>query len=407
MTLLSTLGRHRHIFGVAIAASAAIAIAGFTKSTATTAPAAPPPPEVTAVQVEAKNAPVNYEFVGQTEGSRSVEVRARVTGILLTRNYTEGSHVRAGQSLFSIDPAPFKAALARAEAELAGAEARHAQAQRDATRLKPLYEAKAVSQKDYDDAYAAEQIAAADVKSAQTKLTDARLNLDYTRVEAPIGGMASRSLKSEGSLVSGPDVLLTTVTQTDPIYVNFGIADDAQMKLKREVAAGRLQLPTDGKFAVAVLLADGSVYARTGTLGFTDVRVNTTTASSDARATLPNPDGALQPGQFVRVRLGGAVRQAAIAVPQRAVLEGPKGKFVYVVNAESKAEPRPVEVGDWADDAWFINSGLKAGERVIVDGVMKIGPGAPVRVAAAETPAPKQGQAAPAAGKKPSLSAAN
>lgn len=343
-----------------------------------------PPPEVAIVTVKPKSFPLSYEFVGQTAGSREVEVRARVTGILLKHNYEEGSLVRGGQSLFAIDPEPIKAALARIQAELAASEARHAQAQRNAARLKPLYEAKAVSQKDYDDAVSAEQIAAADVKSAKARLTEARLNLEYTKVEAPISGIASRALKSEGSLVSGPDVLLTTVTQVDPIYVNFGISGNDQLKLKREVEAGRLKLPDGGRFDVSIRLADGSTYRQTGQLAFTDVRVNTSTGTSDARATLPNLDGVLQPGQFVRVRLAGAMRQGAIAVPQRAVLEGPKGKFVYVVNGESKAEARPIEVGDWMGDAWVVNAGLKAGERVIVDGVMKIGPGAPVRVAMAK-----------------------
>ncbi|HZP85315.1 MAG TPA: efflux RND transporter periplasmic adaptor subunit [Burkholderiales bacterium] len=346
--------------------------------------APPPPPEVNVVEARPKTVPVSYEFVGQTAGSREVEVRARVTGILLKRNYEEGSLVRRGQSLFTIDPEPFRAALARAQADLAAARAKQAQTQRDAQRLKPLYAAKAVSQKDYDDAVSAEQIASAEVQAAQARVTEARLNLEYTRVEAPITGIASRALKSEGSLVSGPDVLLTTVTQIDPLYVNFGISGTDQLKLKREVEVGRLTLPDEGKFDVGVVLADGTAYAHTGKLAFTDVRVNTSTGTSDARATLPNPDGMLQPGQFVRVRLEGATRRNAISLPQRAVLEGPKGKFVYVVNAQGKAEPRPVDVGDWTADSWLINTGVKPGELVIVDGVMKIGPGAPVRVATSQ-----------------------
>lgn len=346
------------------------------------AAATPPPPEVAVTEAQPKSVSLTYEFVGQTAGSREVEVRARVTGILLKRNYEEGALVRQGQSLFTIDPEPFKAALARAQAELAAAEARLGQAQRNSARLKPLFEAKAVSRKDYDDAVSLEEVAAADVKSAKARLTEARLNLEYTRVEAPISGIASRALPSEGSLVSGPNVLLTTVTQIDPIYVNFGISGNEQLRLKREVEAGRLSLPRDGKFEVSVQLSDDTTYDRTGKLGFTDVRVNTTTGTSDARATLPNPDRLLQPGQFVRVRLTGASRPNVISVPQRAVLEGQKGKFVYVVNGDGKTEARPIEVGDWMGDAWLVNAGLSGGERIIVDGVMKIAPGAPVRVAA-------------------------
>lgn len=355
-----------------------------------TAPPAMPPPEVAVLTVTPEHAPVSVEYVGQIAGSREVEVRARVTGILLKRNYTEGGMVQEGQSLFTIDPAPFQVALARTAAELAGAEARQAQAERNVERLKSLLKTRTASQKDYDDALSAAQIAAADVKAAQAARNEAQLNLDYTRVESPLTGIASRALKSEGSLVSGPDVLLTTVISIDPVYVNFGIPALDQLKLKREVESGRLTQPIDDQFDISVQLADGSVYDHTGKLGFTDARVNTTTGTIDARAILPNPRGILQSGQFVRVRLSGAVRQNAILVPQRAVLEGPQGKFVYVVNGEGKAESRPVEVGDWTSEAWVINQGLQAGERVIVDGVMKIGPGVPVRVAETGTPAPEK-----------------
>jgi membrane fusion protein (multidrug efflux system) len=325
--------------------------------------------------------PVTYEYVAQTAGSREVEVRARVTGILLKRTYLEGARVTAGQALFLIDPAPFQAAANRAEADLASAEARHAWQTRTAARLAPLHNARAVSQKEYDDAVSAREIAAADVKAAKARVTEARLNLGYTKVEAPITGIAGRALRSEGNLVSGPDVLLTSVTQVDPIYVNFGIPGSDQLRLRQDLGAGRLELPKDGKFDIKVTLADGTVYARSGKLDFTDVRLSTQTGTSDARAELPNPDGALRPGQFVRVQLSGATRPNAVLLPQRAVLEGPKGKFAYVVNAENKVEARPIEVGDWSGEDWVVNAGLKTGDRVVVDGVMKIGPGAPVKVA--------------------------
>jgi len=272
-------------------------------------------------------------------------------------------------------------AAARAEAALASAEAKLAQAKRNGARLKPLFEIKAASQKDYDDAASAEQVAEAEVKTARANLADAKLNLGYTRVEAPIAGIASRAQRSEGNYVSGPEVLLTTVSQIDPIYVLFSVSDEERVRLAREADAGRLVLPRDGRFQVTVKLADGSVYSETGKPNFTDVRVSGSTSTSEARAELPNPAGFLHPGQFVRVALKGAERPAAILVPQRAVLEGPKGKFVYVVNAESKAEPRPVELGDWHGEAWIVTAGLASGDRVIVDGVMKIGPGSPVAVA--------------------------
>ena len=340
-----------------------------------------PPPEVAIVTVAPKTLPVRYEYVGQTAGFREVEVRARVNGILLKRNYQEGTTVKRGQSLFLIDPAPFQVGLAKAEADLATAEARQAQAAREAERLKSVLDIRAVSRKEYDDAASSAQIAAAEVKSAAARVAEAKLNLDYTRVEAPITGVSSRALQSEGTLVSGPQVLLTSVTQVDPIYVIFGISEADQLRIRRDVEAKRLQLPPDQRFEVSVTLADGTTYGKQGKLGFTDVRVNPATGTIEARAELPNPDGALRPVQFVRVRLSGATRPNAITVPQRAVLEGPKGKFVYVVNAESKVEPRPVAVGEWAGEAWLIDSGVAAGDKVVVDGVMKIGPGAPVKIA--------------------------
>jgi membrane fusion protein (multidrug efflux system) len=344
-----------------------------------------PAAEVTVVAAAAQDLPVTWEYVGQTAGSREVEVRARVTGILLSRNFKEGERVKKGQSLFTIDPAPFQAALARAVADVAAAEARHDQAKRNAARLRPLYADKAVSQKEHDDALSAEAIGAADVKAAQARLTEAKLNLEYTRVEAPVSGITTRALPSEGTLVSGPSVLLTSVVQVDPMWVNFGIADNEQAAIHKQAQAGSLRLPRN--FQVELRLADGAVYPHPGKLDFADVRVSTATGTREARAEVPNPDGLLHPGQFVRVVLKGAVIPNAVTVPQRAVLEGPQGKFVYVVNDKSQAEPRPVQAGRWAEDRWVISAGLKGGERVIVDGVMKIGPGAPVRTA--EKPAEK------------------
>jgi len=361
-----------------------------------------PPPVVSVITVEAKDDPVTYEYVAQTAGYREAEVRARVTGILLKRNYTEGAVVKKGESLFTIDPEPFRAAYARTEADLAIAEARLAQAKREAARLRPVLESKAVSQKELDDAVSAEQVAEAEVKSVRARLNEARLNLDYTRVESPITGTASRSVASEGTLVSGPSVLLTTVTQTDPMYVLFGIPDRERLALRRDVEAGRLKIPDGGRFNVTVKLADGSFYSKTGLLNFADVRVNPQTGTSEARAEIANPGNLLRPGEFARVVLTGAVRPNAIVIPQRAVLESPKGKFAYIVNAESRAEPRPLDVGDWTGNGWIINSGLQPGDRVIVDGVLKIGPGAPVKVADdAAAPAAPPGKKAPGDQKAP------
>ena len=359
-----------------------------------------PPPAVSVVTVQPRQIEMTSEHVAQTAGYREVEVRARVTGILLKRNFQEGAAVKKGDSLFTIDPAPFQAALSRAEADVAMAEARLGQAKREVARLKPVFEARAVSQKELDDAASAEQVAEAEVKAARARLNEAKLNVEYTRVEAPISGATSRAAVSEGALVSGPNVLLTTITQSDPMYVIFGIPDRDQIAIRRDVEAGRLKLPADGRLKATIKLADGSPYAREGVLNFRDLRVNAQTGTSEARAEFPNPGNVLRPGEFVRVVLHGAVRPDALTVPQRAVLESPKGKYVYVVNAESKAEPRPVEVGAWAGDDWVILSGLKAGERVVVDGVMKLqlmGPaGGPVQIG---DPAAAGAKGAPGKGK--------
>lgn len=349
-----------------------------------------PPPVVAVQEARAKTMPIEFEYPAQTAGSREVEVRARVAGILVRRNYEEGARVAAGQSLFTIDPASYEAAVARAEADVAAAEARLNQAARMAKRTRPLYEAKAASQKDLDDAVSAEEVAQADLKAARARLREARLNLEYTKVEAPVAGVTSRALKSEGSLVSGPEVLLTTISQLDPIYVNFGIPQAEQSRLQQEAAAGKLELPKDNRFDVAVRLEDGRLHPKTGKLAFADVRVNAQTGTSDARAEIPNGNGQpLKPGQFVRAILRGARRPGAVTVPQRAVMEGPQGKMVYLLGPENKALPQPVTVGDWSGDEWIVTSGVKPGDKVIVDGLMKVFPGATVQVGDPNAPPPQ------------------
>lgn len=340
-----------------------------------------PPSEVAAITVSRVTVPASFEYVGQTAGSREIEVRARVNGILQKRHFAEGSRVAQGQPLFSLDSAMFEVAVAAAEAMREGAEARVAQAQRNLARVKPMFLANVASQKDFDDAVSNESIAAADLKAVLAKLNEAKLNLSYSHVLAPLRGTVGRALKQEGAYISGPDVLLTTVIQSDPMYVLFGVSDEERLKIAREVDAGRLVLPRNGQFIATVKLADGRIYEKTGKLSFSDVRVSGGTSTSETRAELPNPTGVLRPGQFVRVALTGAKRPNIIQVPQRAVLQGPQGRFVYVVNAQNQAESRTVVVGEWLGDNWLVESGLNVGDKVIVDGVMKIGPGAPVRIA--------------------------
>lgn len=364
------------------------------------------PSQVNVVTVQPQTLPVSFEYTGQTQGSREVEVRARVTGIILKRNYTEGAPVRAGQSLFTIDPVPFQTALARADADHASAQAKLANAKRLLERLKPLADGGVVSKRDYDDALSNHDVAAADLKAATARVTEAKLNLGYTQVVAPVGGLAGGAAKSEGSLVSGPDVLLTTIVQTNPVKAVFGVPDSEQSRIQADIQARRLLLPPGG-FTVEVLAADGTLMARGGRLQFSEPLVNATTGTVRSQAELPNADGRIKPGQFVRVRLSGATRPDVMQVPQRAVMEGPQGKFVYVLAPSDKPEmkganvatARPIQAGEWVDlpdgKGWVIREGLKPGDQVIVDGLMRIGPGAPVQVA--QAPAAGASGAAPAA----------
>lgn len=352
-----------------------------------------PPAPVTLMEVKTTTVPVRFEYVGQTAGSKEAEVRARVQGILEKRTYQEGGAVKAGQTLFIIDPKPYAAQAEQAAAALAQAQAQHAQAKRNLERLKPLVADSAISRREYDDAVSNEETSAAAVKQAQARLTEAKLNLSYTTVTAPVSGYASRALKSEGSLVTpGQDSLLTTVSQIDPMYVNFSIAENEQLRISRQIAAGTLIAPDAKKgYEISVRQADGSIFPRKGRLEFIDPRINPATGSFDARALIPNRDAALKPGQFVRVIVEGATRPDAVLVPQPAVMEGPQGKFVYVAGKSDKGQdvalPRPVAVGDWVEiggaNQWIVESGLQPGEKVIVDGMAKIFPvpgGAPIVV---------------------------
>lgn len=356
----------------------------------------PPPAPVTVQPVKTADVPAVFEYVGQLAGAREVEVRARVSGILAKRHFTEGSPVKKGQLLFTLDAAPFQAALAKADAAVASSEARLNQAVRTLERTKQLGEMKMITQREIDDAIAAEGIARADVASAKAARQEAALNLSYTRIDAPIAGIVGRAEVSEGTLVTGPAMLLASLTQSDTLKVRFAIADTDQLRWRTEAAAGQLKLPARDAFEVQLTLADGSTAAQRGKLLFSDARVSGTTGAIEAEAELPNPGGALKAGQFVRVRLVGATRPGAVKVPTRAVLEGPQGKYVYLA-AEGKAAPRPVTVGDQLADGWIVTSGLKDGDPLIVDGMARIFfPGAPVQVAA---PAAAASAPAPAASK--------
>jgi membrane fusion protein, multidrug efflux system len=339
--------------------------------------AAPPPPEVSVITVQAASLPVELEFAGQTIGSRETEVRARVNGILQKRLYEEGSTVKAGAPLFQIDSATFQNQVASADAAVSVANARVLQTRRDQARLAPLIAEKAISQKEYDDSRSALESAEATLKQTQVQAKEARLNLSYTRVLAPISGVTGVVSKSDGSLISNTDSLLTTILQTDPIYVNFSMPEAEFLRINKQVNSGQLTVPgkraANGSlgFTVKVKLADGSVHPRAGKLNFASEKVNAQTGSIEARAEIANPDGSLKPGQYVRVQLGGGTRSDVLSVPQRAVIDSPFGKIVFVVSPDNKLEPRPIELDGWSQGNWIITKGIKNGERVLVEGFIK------------------------------------
>ncbi len=327
----------------------------------------------TVLQVAPQRVPITVEAVGQVEGSREVEVRARVAGILVKRVYNEGEVVRANTPLFKIDPAPYEIALAQARAQLAQEQARSEQSKRESARLKLLAEQKAISQKEYDDAASNLKLANAMLQAAEARVRDAELNLSYTNVTAPVAGVSGRAARSEGSLVSaGADSLLTTVNQVDPIWVRFSLSESDLAKLpERRLVRGS---------AVEVLLSmpDGTRYPGKGRLNFAATQIDPKLGTQQLRAEFDNAKVQLLPGQFVRVQLVAGVRENVFLVPQTAVMQAEKGRFVFVLDKDNKAAVRPVNTGDWVGADWMILGGLAKGDRVIADNLLKLRAGASV-----------------------------
>ncbi|GGO66481.1 efflux RND transporter periplasmic adaptor subunit [Bowmanella pacifica] len=343
--------------------------------------------------MQAQTVPFAIELPATLSGSKEVEIRARVAGIIESRNFEEGDKVEQGQSLFTLDLKPFDVEVARTQADLLATKARLESARRDVKRLTPLRKQNSVSQQDLDNAISAEEVALADVKAAEARLQDAKLSLEYAKVESPVNGIAGREQVSEGTYVPGPDVLLTQVTQLDPIRIRFGLSEREQLAMRKDVESGKLTLPQDGHWQTRIKLQDGSFYEHIGEVNFRDVRINTMTGTSELQAIVPNPDFKLRPGQFVRVVLEGASRDNAFVVPQRAVLDSGTGKYVYLFAKGEQgniAQPAPVEVGEWVrlqtpqgiENGWVVHKGLKGGDQVIVEGMAHIFfPGMPVVLA--------------------------
>ncbi|WP_440056023.1 efflux RND transporter periplasmic adaptor subunit [Pseudoalteromonas sp. T1lg65] len=348
-----------------------------------------PPAQVNVINVTAETVPFSITLPATLAGDKEIEIRARVTGIVESRNFDEGQYVKAGHSLFTIELEPFELAVEKAEATLHGAEANLAQAKRERDRLERLKDERSVSKRDFDNSVSAYEIAQANVESAKVALKEAKLDLQYAQVEAPVSGIVGREQVSLGSYISGPGTLLTELTDTSVMRARFGFSEREQLRIRKDVEMGSLKLPRNNEFDTTIILQDGSTYGQIGKVNFSDIRVNRYTGTSELQARIPNPSGELRPGQFVRVQLDGAVRNNAIVVPQKAVLDSGVGKFVYLARQNEQgmtvALPAPVEVGEWTrfndQNMWVIRSGLKVGDPVIVEGMARIFfPGMPVAI---------------------------
>jgi len=350
---------------------------------ASAAAAAPPPVAVHTVTVEPRNVPIRFTLPGVVEGSKEVEVRARVSGILQRQLYKEGDPVRQGSPLFEIDRAPYEVALAQAKAQLSQAAARADQTKREETRLQPLVDERAVSRKEYDDSLSARQLADAALQQAKAGVQQAELNLSYTRVNAPVAGISGRAAHSVGTLntTDTNGSLLTTINQLSPIWVRFSLAESDLAKIPGgHVGRGT---PLD----IRVLFADGTPYEGKGELNFAATEIDSKLGTQQLRAEFANPREQLLPGQFVNVVINAGQRDNVYLVPQAAVVQTEKSALVFIVDATGKAQPVPVRTGDWVGADWTILSGLKTGDHVIIDNLLKVRPGAQVTQTAA-SPAP-------------------
>ncbi|MBF7731687.1 efflux RND transporter periplasmic adaptor subunit [Pseudomonas sp. N040] len=332
--------------------------------------------QVKVEEIRPVDIPVRLEYPGRAAGYREVEVRAQVSGILQERTYQEGGQVKQGQILFRIDPRQYAAALARAKAALAQEQARLRQAERDLKRVRTMADKGFASERERDNAISTFEQTKANLAAAEAEVQSRQIDLDYTTVRAPISGITSREARSEGSLVIAGDPsasLLTQLTQLDPIYVNFALPQDSEgARLRQDFASGKLANADRSTLSVEVLLNDGSLYPQQGRVDFTDSLVDKGTGSVSARVLLPNPQQKLLPGQFVRIRISGMLRLHAISIPERAVAQQASGPYVFVVDADGVAHQRPVVLGSTTGGRWLVESGLQAGDRVVVEGGQKL-----------------------------------
>ena len=335
-----------------------------------------PPMPVSVLKLEAVSVPISAEAVAQTEGAKEVEIRPRVGGILLKKMFEEGAPVKAGQLMFLIDPVPFQIALANAKAQLAQQQARVEQTRREAARLESLLATQSISQREADNASSDQALAIAGLAQAEASVREAQLNLSYTNVTSPLSGIAGRFEFSEGALVNANTSLLTKVSQVNPIWVRFSLSDSELAQLGGHLSPANVK-------AVTLLTTDGKEYASKGTLNFAASAIDPTLGTQQLRATFENANKQLLPGQFVRVRVTTGYQEGVFVVPQTAVMTNDKGKFVYVAEKDQEnktvAAIRFIQEGGWQGTHWVVLSGLKEGEQVIVDNLLKVQPGAEIQ----------------------------
>lgn len=353
------------------------------------APPAPPPPNVSVLGIKAGAVPIRYQYAGRVAAFREVEVRARVSGILQAKTFVEGAKVKEGDVLFRIEPETYEAQLARAKAQLQEAQANAARTQRDLDRAATLLQRQVGTEKTRDDALSAFELAKATVAGAEAQIKTAEINLGYTTITASIPGVVSMRVMPEGSLVgTSPDnSLLTRIHQLDPVYVHFSFSETEQTEIRRLVETGTGKGPVDGKLKVKVSFGDGKRFDGEGHVDFTDSTLDLQTGTVRARAVVPNSEGRLRPGEFVRVAVEGITRLDAVVIPQSAVMQGPQGQFVYAVDAQNVATIRPVTIGREVDNGWIVEKGLQSGDRIVSEGVIKVRPGSPVAPADSDTKA--------------------
>ena len=351
----------------------------------------PPVPEIGVITVTPTSVPDEPEFIGQAEASRIVEIRSQVTGIIQERFFQEGREIQKGDRLYKIDEVPFRAAFASATGRVSQSEARLVQARQNLARVKPLLAEHAVSQKDFDDAVAEELAAKAALDTAKGDLIKARFDLNNTLIVAPITGLIERTRVYEGRLVAAQTDLLTIIHQIDPMYVVVNAPESFLIKRREDIAAKKIKHPGIYKLTGTLIFLNGSQYPNEGTLDLLDVGLRSETGERPGRVTFPNPDGIIIPGQFVTIRFHGVSRSSVMLIPQRAVLQGPRGPIVYVVNADNKVEIRDVKATVWQGSQWLVEQGLAAGEQVVVDSLQRIIPGSTVKPMPieVESPAPQ------------------